>query len=351
MTYKRGQDIPFFSVLVPVYNQEKYIADCIDSVLNQTFNNYEIVLVDDGSTDSSGEICEDYLKRFPNIIKLIHKKNEGLLLARKTGIEHASGKYYLFLDSDDCFKEETLETIYLELQKNKAKIIIFNASYDKSFSKPINQYPFLNQPFISSNRKKEFLINFCGNHIFNNMCFKSISRDLVDVYDYDEGDGVWYGEDLFQSIPLVDRSDSFCIIQRPLYYYRQHDESMTHYYKPTQFESIKIVCKRLVKYAEKWEREYKFDFKDKAFEYCANECYRTAKNIIKSDDSFKKKLYYLSELKKDDFYANYIGKLNTCNNLSGYEQFVFFILESNSKILMWLLSNLFTIYKFLKKVI
>ena len=92
--------MPTFSIIVPVYNVEKYLTKCIDSILEQTFSDFEVILVDDGSTDNCGIICDQYVEK-DDRIQVIHKKNEGLVCARKTGISKASGQYILNVDSDD----------------------------------------------------------------------------------------------------------------------------------------------------------------------------------------------------------------------------------------------------------
>ena len=125
-----------FSILIPVYNTEDYLEACIESVLNQDFQDYEIVLVDDGSLDRSPEICDCYAKNYYNI-RVIHKKNEGLFLARKTGVENASGQYLLFLDSDDMFRDDALQLLKKCIDTNGSDLILFNASilvFGKIFS-------------------------------------------------------------------------------------------------------------------------------------------------------------------------------------------------------------------------
>ena len=99
------------SVIVPVYNVEKYLDRCLDSIINQTLNEIEIILVDDGSTDSSGEKCDEYKKKDLRI-KVIHKKNKGLGYARNSGLEVATGKYIAFVDSDDYIDRRMFESLY-----------------------------------------------------------------------------------------------------------------------------------------------------------------------------------------------------------------------------------------------
>lgn len=111
------------SIIVPVYNVEKYLENCINSILNQTYNNIEIVLVDDGSTDNSGKICNDYLASDKRI-KVIHKKNGGLSSARNAGIDNSNGKYITFIDSDDDIEKDYVEYLYNLIKKYNTEMSI-----------------------------------------------------------------------------------------------------------------------------------------------------------------------------------------------------------------------------------
>lgn len=340
---------PFFSVLVPVYNQDKFLPECIKSVLSQTFKNFELILVDDGSTDSSGSICDQYAQSYPCTITVIHQKNQGLLFARKTGIKNARGEYYLFLDADDYFHDNAMEIIYEQIKTKSVQMTIFNASIQTDFKSRINNYPFKNGEFLQEYQKKDFLKAFCGNHMFNNMCFKCIHSSLIDLRDYDDGAGVGYGEDLFQSIPLIDRAKTFCIIQNPIYFYRQHSGSMTHYYNSMQFESLKIVCNRLIVYSQKWERKYGIPLTNKALEYAGNECYRTSKNVLKGGDNFAVKRKHIIKLKNDSFFKKYIENPEMNHHLKMYEKFILLSVKSNSYVLQFIVSQIFSSVNRLKR--
>lgn len=114
---------PEISIIVPVYNVEKYLHRCIESIINQTFSNYELILVDDGSTDQSGDICEEYA-RIDKRIKVIHKENGGQSSARNRGLEIAKGEYIGFVDSDDFIHERMYEILYNNALKNFSDVII-----------------------------------------------------------------------------------------------------------------------------------------------------------------------------------------------------------------------------------
>lgn len=113
------------SVIIPVYNVEKYIEKCVNSVVNQTYTNLEIILVDDGSKDLSGEIC-DRLSQMDTRITCIHKENGGLSDARNVGLEHIKGKYVTFIDSDDYIDEKYIEMLYFTIKKYNVKFVISN---------------------------------------------------------------------------------------------------------------------------------------------------------------------------------------------------------------------------------
>lgn len=122
---------PLLTVVIPVYNVEKYLKRCIDSILIQEWKNCDILLVDDGSTDNSPQICEDYAKAY-DIISVIHKENGGLSEARNTGISNAEGEYVYFLDSDDWIEPNTFSDLAEVIESDQYDIISFNPEFVKS---------------------------------------------------------------------------------------------------------------------------------------------------------------------------------------------------------------------------
>ena len=111
------------SVIIPVFNVEKYLSSCVNSVLNQSYTNLEIILVDDGSTDNSGSLCDEFQKR-DDRVKVYHKPNEGLGYTRNFGIDHASGKYIMLLDSDDYIELEMIQRMYDRAIENSADLVV-----------------------------------------------------------------------------------------------------------------------------------------------------------------------------------------------------------------------------------
>lgn len=134
----------FFSVIIPVYNVEKYLNECVDSVLSQTFTDFELILVNDGSTDTSGKICDEYAKK-DNRIKVLHKQNGGLSDARNKGTEIAVGKYVVYIDSDDYVSSPDFLSELFQKAKNEPDIIVYKFKKyfedSNSFSKCTYAFP------------------------------------------------------------------------------------------------------------------------------------------------------------------------------------------------------------------
>ena len=116
------------SIIVPVFNVENYIEKCLNSIINQTYKNIEVILVDDGSTDNSGNICDVYSKKY-NFIKVFHTKNGGVARARNIGLKNVTGKYITFVDSDDWIKEDYIMYLYSNLIKYNSEISCCNFDY------------------------------------------------------------------------------------------------------------------------------------------------------------------------------------------------------------------------------
>ena len=129
---------PKISVIIPVYNAEKYLERCVDSILAQTFTDFELLLIDDGSKDKSGEICDEYAKK-DNRVKVFHKENGGVSSARQFGVEKAIGKYSIHVDCDDLVSEQMLEEMYRTAEKDGYDIVIANYFHNDEYI--VEEYP------------------------------------------------------------------------------------------------------------------------------------------------------------------------------------------------------------------
>lgn len=226
-----------FSVLVPVYNVEKYITKCLDSLLSQTFKDYEIILVDDGSTDSSGGICDLYAAKYPDVVRVFHKQNEGLLLTRRYSLRQAHGEYIVFVDSDDYVEKNLLEILSKTFDQYQIDMVIYNfkrfVDGCSNFSSPDIPYP--DGTIFSGSSKQELYCRYLISHLFVNMWVKAVRRSCIDIdVDYSRWK-INRGEDIIQSFALFDRCKSIIYIDKQLYYYRKNAGGVTTKVKPTDY--------------------------------------------------------------------------------------------------------------------
>lgn len=207
------------SVIIPVYNVEIYIKKCIDSVLNQTFQNFEIILIDDGSTDNSGRICNEYVLK-DNRIKVIHKNNAGLSAARNKGIDVSSGNYICFLDSDDWYSNNALEefiNLVINYNADISIIDIFNTIDDNAIYSPKNQIKIYN--------KSEAMTQlFQNSSVFGTACNKLYKREIFNNIRFPNGHS-W--EDMYISLDVLMNVSKIAWSKNASLYYRHRESSIT----------------------------------------------------------------------------------------------------------------------------
>lgn len=205
------------SVIVPVFNVEKYINQCIDSILNQTYHDIEIILVDDGSTDSSGKICDEYQKKDNRII-VIHKSNGGLSSARNAGVEIATGEYISFIDSDDWVENDFLESLYNCCIMYQAEIAVCRIQKRVEENQETQEYENFTECWSGrlavENRVLKEKIYCIQTSVWN----KLYSREIIKDMSFPEGK---YYEDIVYSTQAMLNSERVAYTNDALYNYRQ----------------------------------------------------------------------------------------------------------------------------------
>lgn len=239
-----------FSVIVPIYNIEKYLNECIESILDQTFREFQLILVDDGSLDNCPVICDNYAKKDDRIL-VIYKENEGLVRARETGILAASGRYICWVDGDDFVSKELLEHLYQIIQsQNEPDMICFNywrykdeshmqssandnnpalGMYDK---KRLEQEIYL---YMLCDSRKRFLTTL----IFDSAWSKCFKRELITAH-YCKEPRLTHGEDTAFVYECGFFADTVFCSNKVLYYYRQLANSMIHSYDSMYLDRSKL---------------------------------------------------------------------------------------------------------------
>ena len=242
------KDCGLISVIIPVYNVEEYLNQCVESVLAQTYKNYEIILVDDGSVDASPKICDEYAKQFENI-SVFHKENGGASSARNVGIKNASGKYIFFLDSDDWIENNTFELLINSAVSEKADLVFCEAQAvdDNGNEFSSNNYGY-DSEYPTQNafdtmqqmiEKKEF-------HVAIWMLL--LERDIFINNNLEFCEGIMY-EDMIISYQFYCLAELAAHVNKKLYYRRYHPNSvMTSAKTERNYYSAATVYREVAKF-------------------------------------------------------------------------------------------------------
>jgi glycosyltransferase involved in cell wall biosynthesis len=218
------------SVIVPIYRIEKYLPQCIDSLLEQSFLNFELILVDDGSPDNCPKICDDYAKKDARI-KVVHKENGGLLSARKAGLKAATGKYISYVDGDDWVDKFYLDTLFKLAEANDSDLVVtghfreFNGKIETIKPKTAGIY---NEEDIKTSILPNAIYNgrFCEHDVSPYVWNKLFKRALLSKILYNVPNEIIMGEDAAITYPYLAASKRLTVSRIPLYYYRQRHDSI-----------------------------------------------------------------------------------------------------------------------------
>lgn len=235
------------SVVVPVYNMEKYLNRCINSILNQTYENIEIILVNDGSVDKSSQICDEYSIKFSNV-KVIHKENGGISTARNAGIKVATGDFIGFVDSDDWISSDMYEVLYSNLIKTKSDISMCNRI---KISNENNKFSLTKEELHTIIQGDDVLKTFLRNDMLA-VWNKLFRKELI--YDLTFPIGKIH-EDIFFSFKAMERSKAIVLTNDQLYFYFTGNESITRsFLKMEDFNMLdewnKVLNECVVNYKE-----------------------------------------------------------------------------------------------------
>lgn len=241
------------SIIVPIYNVEKYLVRCLDSILSQTINNYEVILIDDGSTDNSSTICDKYVKSYNNF-QVLHKKNQGLGFARNSGLDLARGKYIYFLDGDDYIEKDHLNNLYTNIKTNNSDICMcgYTRYINGKFIKKENIY--LNQKFNNSEIINELLPRFCGktpglsDNLEMSVCMAMFSRKIIEDNKIRfKSERELISEDLIFDFSVYPHAKLVTVSDSVGYIYCDNEGSLTTKYRSDRFLKQIVLAKELEK--------------------------------------------------------------------------------------------------------
>ena len=331
------------SIVVPVYNVEKYLDRCLLSLVNQTYQNIEILLIDDGSLDSSPQKCDEWAKKDQRI-KVIHKKNEGLGFARNTGIENATGEFICFCDSDDTIHEDTIQKCVDAVFEYNADIVNFGFNYINSdmkitkVRKPKDYYVYESNKIID-----EFLPNLMGSNTNEDLgfcmssCASMYNLELIKKIDWKfVSEREIISEDFYSLLFLYKHVNKVVTLPYAFYSYYYNDNSLTHVFREDRIDKNAYFYIRTQEAIEKlgYNEKIKYSFN---FLYLGN-CIAAMKQIVTSQCSFIKQY---KMLKKAIFDKTLFTAIKTCKKGVNFQRKVLFtFIEFKSVILTYILLKL-----------
>lgn len=301
-----------FSVIVPIYKVEEYLSECIESILAQTYKDFELILVNDGSPDDCSRICELYEQK-DNRIKVIHKQNGGLMSARKAGLAMAEGDYICFIDGDDFIQKDMLETYHQTLAKRDADVICCGLSIycNGKTEKFAQKVPagFYDKAKLEEHIYPQMLSTkpFFSFFVYPSVCTKCISRKIaLSIYEKTP-DAISLGEDVAVTFPMLLEAESICVIDYFGYMYRQNPDSMTHAYDKNLYKKIR----NLIIHLNEVKENYRWNENGQIAEYTLYILILAKFNEIKYNnvDTYRNKANNMKRYLKDPLFSGVLKNI------------------------------------------
>ncbi|MGN4126114.1 glycosyltransferase family 2 protein [Lysinibacillus sphaericus] len=313
--------MPFLSIIVPIYNVEPYLRECIESILKQEFVDFELILVNDGSTDNCSVMCEKYAELDARVI-VIHKNNGGLVSARKAGLSVASGQYIGFVDSDDWIEVDMYKSLCDAARKFDVDIVICDI-VENYPEQEVKRTQIVAPGLYGKDRMKQEvypIMLFSGEYyqfgLFPSVSNKLFKRVLIEKCQFEVDDRIRLGEDVACTYPcLLEANSLFILEDKYLYHYRQIPSSMTASYDEKFFEKIMILWKRLNDLKRDAEQlvpnfgeQLHYYFTYLVISAINNECSRHNQKSLREKRIFIDKMLAHAEMKKA-LYAVHMNKI------------------------------------------
>jgi glycosyltransferase involved in cell wall biosynthesis len=310
------------SVIVPIYKVELYLDKCIQSIVNQTYDNLEIILIDDGSPDRCGEICDEWAKK-DSRIKVIHQKNIGLGLSRNTGIEAANGEYIYFIDSDDYISSDAIMKCYSLITKENADLVQFGFNcFDENKIKSKNIPQFEKYIYENSDIQNYVLPNTLsfdpstGIKLGTSFAAWShfYSADLIKKNNWRfVSERIIISEDVYSLLSLYHQTKKIVILPEALYFHRINKSSLTQLYLYNRFEKNVFFYQEVLKLAKKLGY-CNYVINTLSYPFIFN-VIATLKSIINNEKGFKKKKDLITKIIKNNCMKKALAKMkfNTPN--------------------------------------
>lgn len=289
------------SVIIPVFNGEEYIDRCWNSLLKQSCDDWEAIMIDDGSIDNSLSILNAIQKQYPGKCKIVHQDNQGQFAARNSGILHATGDYCMFLDVDDAFTENAVKTVIDVVNNKDTDIVIFEGLKVINDETRSIWEDYKNQVTNFNDGNKSILLKdiLVGKRL-NNLCFKAIKKSIcIEMPQIDNMDGVRVEEDLLMQLSWIDNAKNITYIPNKLYLYYFNHSSVTNNFVPGRYIAAESVNKKLLYYAGKWNLNACIDEINQRYyiEVC-----ESIRQLKKYKLPIKEKIKYIIQVGNDKYF-------------------------------------------------
>lgn len=311
-------NFPVFSVIVPIYGVEQFLPQCIESVLQQSCADFELILVDDGSQDDCPCICDEYAKQ-DDRVHVIHKKNAGVVLARQTGVAIARGKYVVCLDGDDWLGRDYLQLFCNEINKNNPDIICCGSTWWSSHTAFMEKvFPIKAGCYSRDDIKAHifsWLIEDSKGKYFPNTLWAKCFR--MEVYKYQQQlvkPIFQIGEDSACVKPCVYYANSLSVLPNCEYFYRQVNSSMTKAKKPFDWNGPEIIAKHFEKQIPMNEG----DFQEQLYRNCVHNIFNVAVSRFYQKKSYKSILDEIKTELNRPYYKHAVAKGSFSFGTKGY---------------------------------
>lgn len=294
-----------YSIVVPVYNVEQYIQECINSLRKQTYQNIEVILVDDGSTDSSGKICDDNAIQ-DSRIKVIHKENSGVSNTRLIGVQAAKGEYVLCVDADDWLSEQSVEIINKTIVNNREPDVITYGHYRMTKAGIKEIKPTVPEGVYSIELKRKIIFPHLiqdkqARYYLPGVCGECFRRDLLLDNMISDVDTV-IGEDMACTVPCIYHAKKVYVLNECLYFYRYNEMSATKGKKVFPWKCAKLIAEHLDRKIDLTD----MDFQMQVYRYVVHMLFVTAVSQFNLDDSKKNIIKSIQKNLKDPYYQKAI---------------------------------------------
>ncbi|MCQ2387260.1 MAG: glycosyltransferase [Clostridia bacterium] len=305
-------DNNLISIIIPVYNVEKYLRECLDSVLNQTYKNYEVILVDDGSVDNSPIICDEYAKKFN--FKVFHNENHGVSFSRNYGIEKSNGNYITFIDSDDVIDKDYLRLLTEKANQTNCDICFcgfkrFTKTETTAISETLDKLDGVEPKIVA-----KVILGFNNDYkLLSSSCRALYKKECISRFNVN----VKHGEDLLFVVNSLFASKKIATINEYLYYYRVNENSCTNRYIKNFLDSNLAYYEEISKlFVNDKTKLDIIKFRG------ARICFWNEISNRKTNKGFKKNI---KEIKRSIFYKEY--KLKYIKLYKGLKNKVLFIID------------------------